>query len=237
MKICYVKKSRDTASRMRDLIPEDLMDSDVVINLGNSNPQLDDEYFIINSAESVRNAADKQRMFEIFNRNNIKCVKYYDLNNFDTFTEAKRQMLYLNKCLVIRDNGYKLIGRKNSTQLPKCGYGTVREQKLKEYRIIVFRGRFLKVYEKLPFEQCFAWKQDKCKFQRVFYPDFEPEVVDNIINSVKCLGLDLGGVDLLLNTKGEYKILEVNSGMGMSDRTISQLYKRLKTYLWQNRHI
>ena len=204
MIIEYVKKTNKTASRLKELMPDELIDEDICLNLGNSNiDYTDDDYLIINEPDAIRNSANKKRMFELFKENNIRCVEYVDIREVNIFQRLLGK-LYIRK-----------------------GYATKRENKVSEFRIIVFNNRILKTYLKMPQNKNFVLKKNNCVFKRIREP-FIRSVKDNILNSVKCLGLDLAGVDMLINTNNEDKIIEVNSGPGMGYPTIRKLYKRIR---------
>jgi glutathione synthase/RimK-type ligase-like ATP-grasp enzyme len=203
MKIAYSKKSRITARLLKEMMPESLINAKIILNLGNS--KLDtsryQDWLIINKSESISNSANKKRMFELFQQSNIKCLEY-------------RQSI--SRVIFFRSVWFKR----------KWGW-TRRENKVKEYRVIVFLNKIFKIYEKIPNNQIdFQWKKDNTIFtrRRMQFPE---DVKLNIINSVKCIGLDLAGVDVLLNDLGEYKVIEVNSGLGMGEPTIRKLYRRI----------
>lgn len=206
MEIGYTKKTHITGKLMEEIMPDVLRDKDIILNLGNSNLSM---YNIplgcvtLNHPLSVRNSANKKRMFELFQQNNIRCLKYVPYG-------VGQVRLY---------NRHQLFKRKY--------YATVREDKLREFRIIVFKNKILKTYEKVPNNNDFVLKKENCTFKRVRFP-FQRDIETNIINSVRCLGLDLAGVDMLINKKGEDKIIEVNSGPGMGIPTIKMLYREIR---------
>lgn len=191
-------------------MPDDLYNKKIFLNLGNSflhTNTLGQGYTILNTPQAVRNSANKIRMFELFKLNNIRCLEYVssrDMYKFTNLIKARAGQLFMRK-----------------------GYATVREDKAVEYRIIVFKNKILKTYVKIPNGDDFVLKRKNCSFKRIRFP-FPPEVKSNILNSVKCVGLDLAGVDMLINEKGEDKIIEVNSGPGMGEATIKMLYQEIR---------
>lgn len=230
MKIRYVKKTRPTGKRLIELMPEQLEDLSIYFNFGNSDILFDyDDWLIFNTPEAVKNASNKKRMFRLFQENNINAIEYI---NLETQKELALMKLRHGKKLVLREEkSLKLIGPVFGKQKIRNsnGYVTIKENKLSEYRIIVWNNRILKTYIKLPnnYIKKFQYKINNCTFKRLCYNPFDSETTENILKSVRCLGLDLAGVDLLLNKDGEYKIIEVNSSPGMSEKTIKYLYQRM----------
>ena len=214
MEIKYTKKTCITGRLLKEYMLESLEDKKILLNLGNSHLNIGkyiiEGYNILNSLESIRNSANKRRMFRLFKENNIRCLKYVPIEDLNT---SKYFLERLTSQFFIRN-----------------GYATIKEDKSIEYRIIVFRNRILKTYIKIPQTNEFILKKQNCVFKRMRMP-FDYNIQENIINSVKCLGLDLAGVDMLINKKGEDKIIEVNSGPGMGIPTIKMLYRQIERYI------
>jgi hypothetical protein len=104
--------------------------------------------------------------------------------------------------------------------------------KRREYRVHVFCGKVIGIYEKIPNidgaeNRPKLFKSDTCKFVRC---DLALSRVDQAaqeicIASVQALGLDFGGVDLIRNKNGEFFVCEVNSSPGLNSQMIEK-YKR-----------
>ncbi len=184
---------------MRTLMPEELKNADIILNLGDSSATNGYDYNWINEPEAVRNASNKRRMFELFEENEIKCIT--------------------------RVNGHFV--QYFISRITRNGITTIRENKVKEYRVIVYNGRMMKVMEKVPKNGDFILKLENCDYQRVERFVIPKEDRRNIIRAVECLGLDLAGVDVLKNDKGEFKVIEVNSGPGMGEKNIGLLFRRI----------
>lgn len=235
MKIINCRKTQPTADLMNELMPDDLNRLDVVINLGNSNSTEEALHnWTINNTNAIKNSADKKTMFRLFKANKIPSVEYYDLND-NCDRRVVELGLQIGVPFVLRRDNPKRFKRAASEsyirQLDRFTYATIQEKKQIEYRIIVFNNRILRCMVKMNLNHDFRLKQHNCKFVGINKREFPIEVLRMVKKAVKCVGLDLSGVDVLLNELGEWKILEVNSGMGMNKRTINKLYNRIrKTY-------
>ena len=207
--IGYTKKTKETATLIRDMMPH--FYKNIYLNLGNSNSDvkrlLNNGYIIINHPDYVKNSVNKKIMFECFLNSGINALTYI---SYSQLFKPKNLFKLLTGKLFLRNE-----------------YATIKEKKVLEYRIIVFNGKTLKTYIKIPRNKDFILKKANCTFKRI-ESRFPSHVDINIINSVKCLGLDLAGVDMLVNDKGEFKIIEVNSGPGMGKKNIKQLFKEIK---------
>ena len=163
MEINYVKKTHITGKLLKEHMPEDLVYRDIVLNLGNGHLNINNYEIgslILNPPEAVRNSANKKIMFELFKQNDIRCIEYIDnkdMFKFSNIVKARTGQLFIRK-----------------------GYSTVREDKEKEYRIIVFRDRILKKYLKVPIDNEFILKRNNTVFQRRRIP-FHQRVNEKII--------------------------------------------------------
>lgn len=96
-----------------------------------------------------------------------------------------------------------------------------------EVRINVFKGKVLSVYEKVIEDGFFVFKQLKIEGE---HPQVM-EMIDSITNNI---GIDLYGMDVLVNSTGKCRLLEVNSGAvlseGTEDTLVSEIRKELPNY-------
>ena len=204
-------------------MPDELEHTKIFLNIGNTNSKGKKGYAILNTTKAVKNSVDKKKMFKLFKENEIKSVKFINLNNFLGKIKAVGY-LAIGKDLVLREVGLNILGISQLVNFLKSKeYATIKEKKVLEYRILVFKDKILRTTIKLPKEKDFILKQENCKFIKV-KPNFSKEEKKNIINSVKCLGLDLGGVDVLVNNKNEMKIIEVNSGMSLCSESVRLVF-------------
>lgn len=230
MKIGYTKKTKETKDVLRERMPGELRHSKIFLNIGNSSSSQAKykDYLIINTNKAVSNSMDKRTMFKLFKNNKINSVRFIDLKGFGKLKALG--YILIGRDLVLREQGLNVIGLSQLFNfLNSNSYCTIKENKVLEYRVIVFRNKLLRTMIKLPKENDFTLKQENCKFIEV-NTKFTPEQKQTIIDSVKSLGLDLAGVDCLVNKKGALKIIEVNSGMSLCKKSADLLFKELKSY-------
>ncbi|MCH7534158.1 MAG: hypothetical protein IH948_00130 [Bacteroidetes bacterium] len=247
MRIRYVRKTGPTGRLMTRLIPERLQNKPIIFNFGSSESLNCSCPLVFNTPEAVYNASNKKRMFRMLIDSDIDTLDFIDLS---TDRQRAINLLRQGKELVLREGktirlispfrgGWQSYFRGKKWKMRKAdyqrlmnsnGYVTVKEDKLSEYRVIVWNKRILKTYIKIPknpYREMFKYKFRDCTFRRICHPDFSSDMYENIIESVNCLGLDLAGIDILINTDGVFKIIEVNSSPGMSEKTINHLYRRM----------
>ena len=207
-------------------MPDELKYTKIFLNIGNTNSKGKKGYTILNTTKAVKNSVDKKKMFKLFKENEIKSVKFINLDNFLGKIKAVGY-LTIGKDLVLREVGLNILGISQLINFLKSKeYATIKEKKVLEYRVLVFKDKILRTTIKLPKQKDFILKQENCKFVGV-KPKFSEEDKKNIINSVKCLGLDLGGVDVLVNGKDEMKIIEVNSGMSLCSKSVKLVFDEI----------
>jgi glutathione synthase/RimK-type ligase-like ATP-grasp enzyme len=236
MEIVYCKKTRPTATLMKEMIPEILRDFKIIINLGNSsfNEHEDRyrEYEIVNKIEAIKNSVDKKAMFKLFIKNKIPTVEFLDLSDPYDKRVAELYLEMGHKIILRSDKPKQFIRaahRKYKKRLNNFTYATVQESKQAEYRVIVFKNKILRCMMKVPNDNAsFRMKQHNCTFYGINKREFPVEALRMVKSAVKVLGLDLAGADLMLNDKNEWKVLEVNSGMGLNKRSITKLYTRIQ---------
>ena len=154
-------------------------------------------------------------MFGILKREGIKCLDFF----------INKPVMWFGKC--VYKKGKKIwIGRSTGYKYDYC---TKFEEKDKEWRFVVFRGKVLRAMEKVPNIDTEIWKQKNCDFRHVNERFLDSEVRYECLEACKDLGIDLAGVDVLVNTSGEVKVIEVNSGMAMGSRTAGRLFRRIES--------
>ena len=239
MLIVGCNKTSETTEQLNNLLPNDLKNTNILLNIGYSKFKETDykDYLILNTTESIKNCLDKKLMFKILKKNQVKCLKYFDLNkNIDKV----RTIFYLllNKELVLRnEKSLKVINFKEFKEIfnKKWKYSTLKENKLIEYRIIVFKNRIVRAMIKLNTSKDFQIKQENSKFIDIDINKLPKKVLKNIFKAVNSLKIDLSGIDILINKKGKFKIIEVNSGMSLCSKSIKRFYDILRYYLFLER--
>ena len=110
-------------------------------------------------------------------------------------------------------------------------------KKAKEYRVHVINGRVVDVQEKR--------KRRSVENDLVDYRvrnsgngwvycrddvDYGVELVDLAVDSVRCLGLDFGAVDVIYNSHyDKYYVLEVNTACGLENTTLDNYVEHLRS--------
>lgn len=211
---------------MKELIPRRLKYDDILINLGNGyfNEYDYDDYEIINRVEAIRKCSNKKEMFRILINDDVSCVSFYE--GYD----RKRKALELIR------RGYKLVLRKGKRikitnsrwdiRRDWWDYFTIWEEKREEWRILMFKGEILRRQLKDNIYGEDILKKENCEFRqrRLIRGDIARECR----KAVESLGIDLCGIDVMRNTDGEVKILEVNSGMGMNENSINKVFNEIE---------
>jgi len=204
-----------------------------LFNLGNGNfggqGRYESEgYNIINKVNNIKNCSNKKRMFEILRQNKVPSLIYYDLNISQDRLRAMQH---------IRNGGIICLRRRKSLKRVKTlegfnrlyqsyNYATAQENKRYEYRVVMLKDNVVVVYVKNPSLKVFKYKQEYCTFGRITL-EKNSDILEVCKQSTKALGIDICGIDVLVNKKGQAKIIEVNSGNGMAGRTIKKIMKML----------
>jgi hypothetical protein len=118
--------------------------------------------------------------------------------------------------------------------LSRCRYGTIKEEKIAEYRVIMYKGKLIEMFRKIPkpnHESDFALKAYNSNFVIVRDENWRNrhnKVLEVCKHAMNTLKIDLCGFDVLINKQKEIKIIEANSGMGMCDNSIQKFYRLLE---------
>jgi len=230
MKIVRSGRTKETCDRLEHNMPKGLKELPIVLNYGNSKYEDDNDCILINTHEAINNCVDKKKMFE-----HIKdySVGYFDLDSEEEIIRAFNT-LAMEKELVLRKGSIiKCVTDIEDFEelFQKYDYATLKEEKKFEYRILMFYGKVFKIMLKHKLNDKFVNKQINCKFINVDIDDFKDihgsEVFNSLKKAVSELGINLCGVDLIVNSDDECKILEVNSGAGMSGKSVRLFYEKL----------
>lgn len=230
MKIFSCNATEETGERLKNLLPQELENKPIALNLGYSDFKEIEGYKTLNPSYAVKNCVNKKEMFKTLKKSKIKCLKFFDLNTI----KGKFLSLFcllIGKEIVLRSNGIKILKLKDFSKILKNkDYATIKENKILEYRLIVFKNKIIRGMVKINKRGDFIVKQSNSRFKDIDLNKISEKDKQNIINSSLCLGLDLSGVDVLVNNKGKFKIIEVNSGMALCSKSIDILYKYMINY-------
>jgi len=189
--------------------------------LGNSQFNAEKEYAeqgwrIVNRVKAIRKCVDKKAMFRAFEKAGVKSLSFFDLKTASGLIHAGT-LVSMGKKMVFRRGRAYLIVSNTLDFVRNYGlfdYATVFEDKLLEWRVLVYKGKVFKVMKKdADDDGVFALKQESTRFRRVDSP--LKEVAEQSVKAAAALGLDLCGVDVCLTKKGDVKVIEANSGMAL----------------------
>lgn len=113
------------------------------------------------------------------------------------------------------------------------------KNKRREYRVHVFNGKIIAIYEKVPHDQenkPALFKSFNCNF-RLVNPDIsrcDSTGQQIAINAVASLGLLFGGVDLIRDKDGNFFVCEVNSAPGLNETNANRWATAIKEYVNEN---
>lgn len=217
MKIVDCKKTRITGRLLRSMVPDSLKDKCMLINLGSRARTMDWlDYDVINDIGGVRNCSDKIRMFQILKEYGVKCLDFY-------LKKPCRFGVYRDK--YVFKKGRRIVVGRGCRDYDYC---TKFEEKDKEWRVVIYKGKVLRAMEKINYDGSDVWKQKNCDFRHVNDRELSIDVRRECIDACNALGIDLAGIDVLRNKMGVVKIIEVNSGMAMGERTIGRLFRAIE---------
>ena len=194
--------------------------ADVHIRWGNST-SVGEGDLTINTPRAVRNASNKFEMLKILRDTAGVNTPNSILRGEEFTTEQLNELRDSNGKLFVR--GSNMAVRFDETFTRGDHYCTQPINKDKEYRVHVFNGKILAVYEKVPNEgeEAIIRKDANCRFSKRRHDEGNPTCNSGAqqmcIKAVKALGLVFGGVDLIRDkvTKKFY-IVEINSSPALN---------------------
>lgn len=229
MKIFRSKYTRETSTLLREMMPEEFRELPIVLNYGNGCNFRESKYgnkLILNHKEAVRRCSNKKEMFRYIS----DCsVEYIDIKMVEGFRNAVDKLLKKKELVGRKGNRIGIIKRIRELVdvYPDIDYVTVKEDKEKEFRVLMVLGEPFRIMEKINSNGDFMLKHANSTFRGRKISNFDFDIMEKIKCAVKKIGIDVCGVDVCLNRKGEYKILEINSGASLCKRSVRKFYKKL----------
>lgn len=129
------------------------------------------------------------------------------------------------------------IVRRRSSYVNGDLYATEPIDRAREFRVHVFNGKTIGVYEKLPHDPNQPYcKNENCDFKRIDTSDKSQrkEIVGvrpEARKAVEALGLLFGGVDVIISKSGEIFVNEVNSAPALNGPNLDRYYEAITEYL------
>lgn len=186
----------------------------------------------LNSLEAVKNASNKLVMMQKLVEGNIPTAKIL----FDPFNQTQETLDTFRD----ENGGFFIRGSNDQVRYDdsvKVGDRYVSqpiENKRREYRVHVFNGEIIAVYEKIPNDDTVRiFKSHNCHFElkNIENCRLKPEDFQVCINAVNSLGLLFGGVDLLRDKDQKVYVSEVNSAPALNGTNIDRYVTKIQEYI------
>jgi len=190
---------------------------------------------ILNPPQAIRNASNKLKSFELFERKGVSIPEFF------TTKEQAREYLQnsAGRSIVARTvlNGHSGAGIvicESVDDLVDAPLYTAYVKKQQEYRYHVFMGQVVDIQRKARRREVedadVNWKVRNLYGGFIFAREgVVPSDVasENSLKAVECLGLDFGAVDLIYNEREDkYYVLEVNTAPGLAGTTLEGYARR-----------
>lgn len=202
---------------------------DVVLRWGNSLHEVPRESVEMNNREAIANTTDKLRMLQI-----LAETEGVEVPPFATSSPYPADE---NSNVFIRDRNdhvrYGNVATVNATDK----YAMRPIEKVREFRVHVFQGRTIGIYEKIPNDPSVKiYKNETCDFRRV--DQSSRDAMEGLRGmrpmaraAVEALGLLFGGVDVLLDARGNFYVTEVNSSPALNEPNLKRWGDSIEEYL------
>lgn len=182
----------------------------------------------LNSLEAVLNTTNKLRMLELLAAANIPVPQ------FSTSAEQMPDLVDGNGNIYIRSKHGVVRYSNDFNPATDMYYTKPVKSKRREYRVHVFNGKVIGIYEKVPMteERPALFKSDTCHFKKRD-PELcllTPENQAVCVQAVQALGLLFGGVDVIRDAKKNIFICEVNSSPGLNTHMLDVYVNSMKEY-------
>jgi len=248
--ICYTGRSCITGKTLLNKLKGDarfsrvrkikgdgrINNTDVFLRWGNGSSYNPPDCIEINNLDAVVNASSKKRMMRLLREAEIPTPPFAFITN----STGEELLKYRNDDgnFFIRNNDG--VVRYDSTYTDNDAYVMEPIDKTREYRVHVFDGEVIAIYEKIPNEDSdgIIRKDDNSKFSRCNPENTRcNERAQKIcIDAVNALGLTFGGVDIIRQRKIKgYKrrffVTEVNSSPALNSNMVEKYVDKFAEYI------
>jgi glutathione synthase/RimK-type ligase-like ATP-grasp enzyme len=230
-----VYEGADIQKFQKQSINELTLEGKRVIRWGNRiEAKTDKSTIVYNKSEAIANATNKKLSREIFLKEKVRCPKAVTPKNVENAdypiiarpsTHAKGKNFIILKTADEFNQHYGI----NSAS---GWYYSAFINKEREFRVHCAHGKILAIMEKSKGGDKIAWNRAQTgeAFTRVSQKDYIFTICFQALKAIKVLGLDFGGVDVMLiteNGKPQGYVLEVNTSptLNSSDFVSSQYAK------------
>lgn len=196
----------------------------------------------LNTLEAVLRTANKLEMLQALTAAGVSTLSFSsDATNLPSLADRDGQVYIRNRAGVVRYGNDFNPSRDLYFSQPV-------RFKRREYRVHVFNGKILGVYEKVPLVSPTSedqnphsavnrpklYKSDTCRFIRCDLENDGARVnsvaQELCIRAVQSLGLVFGGVDLIRDKHGNFFVCEVNSAPGLNGLNVDRWVEAIKEY-------
>ena len=185
----------------------------------------------INTLQATRNASDKKVMMQKLVEAGISTPDVlFDLQNVDQ-EELQDYKDESGKFYVRGAN--QEVRYTDSVRAGDLYVSRPVPNKRREYRVHVFDGKILEIYEKVPQQEGVTiFKAHNCRFERRNPENCRLSQEDQqmCIDAVNALGLTFGGVDILRDKDQNCFICEVNSSPALNSLNIERYFEKIMEY-------
>jgi len=167
---------------------------------------------VLNKPDSVRTATNKHVSRLIMEQSGVPVIQF---NGFPAVSRPPKTSM--GKMFVV-------VNSKQEAGLVHRGWSlTTIFPKEKEFRVHVFRGKVLLVSDKnIKSGQLIGnWHVNRNTWRVLKWEEFDPEMCRLSVLAVKCLGLDFGAVDIMVDKDGNYAVCEVNTAPCLAEGELS----------------
>lgn len=205
--------------------------ADVVLRWGSTEqfPNLESK-IELNTLEAVNNASNKLVMMQKLVQANIPTAQVaFDLSDTELLDSLRNEEGYF----YVRGSNDQV--RYDNTV--RCGDKYVTKpivNKRREYRVHVFNGEVIAIYEKIPQdENVKLFKSHNCKFSSVDMTRMrlKPQDLQVCIDAVNAMGLLFAGIDLMRDNDQNVFVSEVNSAPALNSVNIERYTNLFMDYI------
>ena len=196
-----------------------------------------DNTIVYNKAEAIAKATDKKLSRELFIKAKVRTPKLVtpdNINETDYPVIARPSRHAKGKNFIVLKNRETFVKHFRTNQASGWYYSQF-INKQREFRVHCAHGKIIAVMEKGKGADNIAWNRAVTgeSFTRISQSDYHYSVCFQALKAIETLGLDFGGVDVMLFGKEGF-VLEVNTSPTLnSSDYVSEQYA--KYFDWLNR--
>lgn len=176
---------------------------------------------VINKSKAVSKARDKLAIYTLFKGTEHEIP--YTLDKEEAYPWLKNKGMVLARALIKGDNGKGITfcTTKKELDVAPAKFYTRFIPHDYEFRVNVWRNKIVSIYQK---------KRNGDYFKFIFVKgDVTNDKLQSIVDKIHTeVGLDWYGMDVLVDKKGTFRLLELNSAPIMFPITVKRLAKILK---------